>query len=213
MLYSPSMVLAKVAGIKTVTRRLVKNTMGVCDELKEIAPYLRVGYCEHNEEMGSRICPKWKPGDLIYGKEPFTISYSFTGKGWADVIGFYHADKSMFSASLSEHEADKFRKWKKNHFGKSSLFMFRSLARIWDEIVSVRVERLQDITEDDCLREGIGNAIGGCYFNYGGIRPMPTARESYRTLWDSLNAERAPWSSNPCVWRIETKPCNPECAS
>jgi hypothetical protein len=76
---------------------------------------------------------------------------------------------------------------------KPSIFMPRAACRLRLEVTGVRVERLQAITEADAVAEGIGEP------------PWPggTAAERYGVLWDSINAERAPWESNPWVWVVE----------
>ena len=71
------------------------------------------------------------------------------------------------------------------------------------DVTSVRVERLQEITEEDAIREGCtvddrpGTAIAD--FDAG------TARDQFRNLWDSINGKTFPWASNPWVWSIGFK--------
>ncbi len=78
------------------------------------------------------------------------------------------------------------------------MFMPRYLSRITLEIVDVRVEPLQDITDHDALEEGISLEI--C--QQSGTSPV----ENYRELWDSLNADRGfPWMDNPWVYVMEFK--------
>jgi hypothetical protein len=70
----------------------------------------------------------------------------------------------------------------------SPLFMPRIASRITLEITDIRVERVQDITEEDAIAEGVES------FNIVA---------SYSYLWDSLNAKRGyPWESNPWVWVV-----------
>lgn len=97
-----------------------------------------------------------------------------------------------------------------------SIYMPKWAARIWEEVVSVRVERLQDITEEDAIAEGIEPDVTGLsltedgrevmnYYNYAkeGYRYVPPI-ESYKSLWESINGPGS-WDLNPWVWRIETK--------
>lgn len=116
---------------------------------------------------------------------------------------------------------------------KPSIHMPKAAARIWREVVSIRPERLHDITAEDAKREGIhSQVITGFgdpwtnYRNYSGIgkpefstfskynvdgKSLPAAMVSFKTLWDSINGkpkEGRPdlsWKANPWVWRIETK--------
>lgn len=79
---------------------------------------------------------------------------------------------------------------------RSSLFMPRWASRINLEITGVRVERLKDITAEDCLKEGAGDP--------GDSRLE--VWEKFIDLWDSLNARRGyGWDVNPLVWVIEYK--------
>jgi len=69
---------------------------------------------------------------------------------------------------------------------KPSIHIFKEDSRLTQTLIRVRVERLQDITEDDARAEGV------------------SSRDEYRELWDKLNAKRGfPWSSNPYVWVLE----------
>jgi hypothetical protein len=78
--------------------------------------------------------------------------------------------------------------------------MPRGASRIWLENESVRVERLQEITEEDATAEGITD--GGC-LNCGmpepcGCKnPRPDRRDEIAQLWGDL------WHENPWVWVIE----------
>lgn len=87
--------------------------------------------------------------------------------------------------------------------------MPRWASRIVLEISGVRVEQLQDISEEDAeaegirqMRDGSGMFVGregpGCL-----VTPWPTAREAFADLWDGINGKRASWESNPLVWVIE----------
>lgn len=89
---------------------------------------------------------------------------------------------------------------------KPSIFMPRRASRITLEVTAVRVERVQDITWQDILAEGIhsGTAMGVPY------PENPTWIENvigeFASLWDSINAARGySWESNPWVWVVDFK--------
>jgi hypothetical protein len=98
---------------------------------------------------------------------------------------------------------------------KTARFMPRWASRITLEINGVRVERVQNITETDAEAEGVERwVIGDGWREYGLSpadesacgAPMETARESFRTLWDSINSARGyGWDANPWVWAVEFK--------
>ena len=70
------------------------------------------------------------------------------------------------------------------------------------EITGIRVERLQEITEEDAKAEGITNPT----INYGGEEKPTFHTVGFHKLWDSINAKRGyGWSVNPWVWVIEFK--------
>ena len=79
------------------------------------------------------------------------------------------------------------------------MFMTRWASRILLEVTSVRVERLQDISEDDAEAEGVDP------------KQWPRGKEiesyvgAFHTLWDENNGKRAPWASNPWLWVVEFK--------
>ena len=92
---------------------------------------------------------------------------------------------------------------------KPSIFMPRSASRITLEITNIRVERLQEITEEDAIKEGIFKSKQ--YF-HSTIHPIKgtyqcwtSGREAFEKLWDSINGKKYPWSSNPWVWCLEFK--------
>ena len=96
---------------------------------------------------------------------------------------WYRADNDEW---LQDHES-----W------RTPLFMPRWASRITLEITGLRVERLQDITEEDAVTEGLPPREQTGF---------DTARYRYHILWDSLNAKRGyAWDSNPWVWVIEFK--------
>jgi len=70
---------------------------------------------------------------------------------------------------------------------RQSIFLPRIFARGLDRITGIRIERLQDISEEDVRAEGI----------------FPAKIPPFRVLWDSINGKDYPWESNPYLWVIE----------
>ncbi len=92
-----------------------------------------------------------------------------------------------------------------------SIHMPRGARRIVLEIVDVRVQRLQDIDGYDVVAEGIDLQSHRCDCEACRMTSTlcPATQTSlglaYGELWDSINGDRAPWSSNPWVWAITFK--------
>jgi hypothetical protein len=90
------------------------------------------------------------------------------------------------------------------HGNVSPLFMPRWASRLTLTVTDVRVQRLQEISETDARAEGVERDSNGCR-DYQMLRTQccSTARDSFRTLWDSINASRGfAWESNPWVVAI-----------
>lgn len=183
-------VRAILDGRKTQTRRMVKNQPPEGYDLFRVINKW-AEFENHVEPLGkfSTACPYGIPGDRLWVRETF-FATEFPNKpssivknpiqtpdGWAKV--YYAAD--------GEYEKGA---W------KSPLFMPRRLSRITLEILSVRVERVQEISDDDAEAEGM------MYFGETLLEPIPA--DKYAKLWDTLNAKRGyPWADNPWVWVIE----------
>lgn len=79
---------------------------------------------------------------------------------------------------------------------KRAMYMPRFASRITLEITDIRVERVQDITENDARAEGMTSPL----------RYIGALRDAYIKTWNSLNAKRGyPWESNPWVWVVSFK--------
>lgn len=102
---------------------------------------------------------------------------------------------------------------------KPSIFMPRWASRITLEITEIKVERLQDMDNDNAINEGINKywvnyEDGGGYWNVPACWKNPDGKiikqiqtediiEAFANLWDSINKKRGySWESNPWVWVI-----------
>lgn len=93
-----------------------------------------------------------------------------------------------------------------------SIHMSRDKSRLTLEVTNLRVERLQDITPQDILAEGVVSGphhdtiLGKCPVSAFDGRAYPDLRSLWASGWDSINGEKAPWRSNPWVWVVGFKP-------
>ena len=180
ILFSAPMVRAILEGRKTVTRRAVKfpfidRAVGCELSGNEIGP----------EEIRNN-CPYGVPGQRLWVRE----THSFVPDpeepaGYSQVL--YAADG---------------QKYGKN---RPSIHMFRADSRILLEITDVRVERLQDITEDQAKAEGVCTSAVESFQAAGADRPAGFA---FRDLWTSINGDEG-WTANPWVWVVEFKRVTP----
>lgn len=231
ILFNAEMLKAILEGRKTQTRRVVKADM-IPKKMDEpigenwwsaVAQHdPRYGFCVFGKTEAEcakeleRYCPYGRPhrqcADRLWVKEPFRIDGIDAERLSVDVT--YTRTGESAERELTFAEMTKLLKWKNRTGGKSSLFMFKSLARVWLEIAGVRVERLQDISESDAAAEGVEFYEGGGFLDYSRLAESRfdlSARESFRTLWDSLvGTPRADgavysWAANPWVWSVGFK--------
>jgi hypothetical protein len=91
-------------------------------------------------------------------------------------------------------------------------FMPKAAARIWLEITSISIERLQDITDYDAVSEGIIEYEDGSFHNYFTQKGLRTEdgveclleKGSFQSLWCAVNGVKS-WEENPWVWVIQFK--------
>lgn len=197
ILFSGAMVRALLDGKKTQTRRALKvQPLDILPMLEDKAGVEWVGHMQVDPPRGIVFrCKFGKPGDRLWVREtwsqPTTLDPGPT---------FYRADyPTCVPAQFENVPPVHHVRW------KPSIHMPRNLSRILLEIVSVRAERLNDISEADARAEGIID--GGC-LNCGNNEPCgcdspePDARDSFVRLWESINGDGS-WAINPWVWAIE----------
>jgi hypothetical protein len=174
------------------------------------------------QRIGLFRCPHGQPGDRLWVKETFCPSVNVNNlEDWPgcphlhisdippDVQCGYAFDAIIYAATVS-HDwtwCDEDGGFTDRSFWKPSIFMPRWASRITLEIVSVRVERLQEIKTNDCYEEGIKRPIGPFWGTE--VTARDNAVGAYWKLWDSINAKTHPWSSNPFVWVIEFRRLKP----
>ncbi len=243
IIFNTEMVKAILDGRKTQTRRVIKpnEVWGIewfagdiqCQDLQ--SSYVELKYMESIGDDGKKVPAQWcvysnecpeegciplgqlygAPGDRLWVRETYRPIY-FQGGTTGDIIEYsYKASPQRFS----DYDA----KW------KPSIHMPHSASRITLEIKNIRTERLQDISEEDAIAEGVtpncsliagAQACVGCgdecenkneYIHYGRSGedfPAQSAKESFQSLWGSISGEKS-WKENPWVWVIEFKMLEP----
>ena len=173
---------AVLRGDKTQTRRIVKDgtPLGNFEETMKHAPY-KVGEVVAVAQSYKAIYDELedKDGNCV-ANEWWCDAWDVAGENLDISAG--NTNKMFVKAELMPHKI---------------------------KITNVRIERLQDITDKDCLREGIAyyipasyqNAEGGFGFqsSKGGLFLFDTAREAFSALIDKVSGKGA-WEINPYVW-------------
>jgi len=175
ILFSAPMVRALLVGTKTQTRRIVKPQPTSSSLTKREHP-TGVTYWTSSDFSEVWECPYGRPGDRLWVKETFQNGLPLPD---GSNIPHYRADRDQ--AQLDAYSGT----W------RPSIFMPRWASRITLEIVRVRVERLQEISAEDAIAEGIEPHEHIGWKHYGResapFQPQMTERGSYMTLWESIN--------------------------
>jgi hypothetical protein len=177
ILFTGAMVRALLNGSKTQTRRIYKNRKHP-DAGCDMAASELVREAQH---VIHRSCPYGQPGDELWVRETFRKVMGQTA-GWIETdfrATYQHGDRLGDLIGMAG-------KW------APSIHMPRVASRISLEIIDVRVERLQDISNEDAVAEGIGTPLDMRY----------AAHDGYRPLWEDINGAGS-WALNPWVWVIE----------
>lgn len=130
-------------------------------------------------------------GDRLWVKETHACV------GDADRWTLYRA--SGYEAECDRHGFDKPYPAESEIKWRPSIFMRRALSRLTLIVTDVRVQRLQDCSEADAIAEGVeSDSDGWRDYSMPCTQCCSAARDSYSTLWDSINGDRA-WEANPWV--------------
>lgn len=205
ILFNTEMVRAIMDGRKSCTRRMVKPQpnekhtypLGFVTDSTEKKDVGCFGF-GINEYSGSiqYTKPQYQPGDILYVRETWGHPISLN----SDKQYVFRADKIAESGFKND-----------SHIWHPSIHMPKEAARIWLKVTNVRVERLQDITEDGAEAEG---AIDNRWFIHSPENEYDriyTAREYFIKIWDRTikksDLDIYGWDVNPWVWVIEFERC------
>jgi hypothetical protein len=136
------------------------------------------------------LCPHGVAGDHLWCRESLALL--------ADHNWHYAADNAAVSLPSEDPRTPAMLSWAHHKEGSHcpSIHMPRWASRITLEITEVRVQRLQDISEEDAKAEGVDSVS---------LADTPRQatlfyRDDFAQLWNKINGEKYPWSSNPWLW-------------
>lgn len=225
IIFSGPMVRAIIEGRKTQTRRVVRGMPAApaadCHPshvARHTTPYFDA-YCgarkspenprgmsgswcwwqvDDRQCLPTIRCPFGVPGDVLWVREKwqrgedFEVSDAKHGRHPERWRVYYGANDNGFSG----------RPW------RPSIHMPRWASRIRLHVEAVRVQRVQEITEEEAIAEGMVYFDGRNY-EAGGWHPgdtrrgyWPDAQSAFSSQWD-IDNKRHPWASNPWVWVVE----------
>ena len=203
LMFKAPLVRAILEGRKTQTRRVAKPVKH--PDLGNLYTPGALAMGREPQHVIDRACPFGQPGDHIYVRETARSCRAYEVQGyppsqWGNKPIWFEADGTPPGAETA---------WATKATPAIHLPMFA--ARIWLEVTGVRVERLQDISEEDAITEGIERADNffgcTCWKAYGEPEGADVVCPddpigSFRTLWESTGGD---WDANPWVWAIDFK--------
>lgn len=188
ILFNTQMVQAILDGRKTTTRRVIKDVDNNYTYLGSDKQKSNVLFSRNTTGLSLKIKIPYKAGDTLYVRETWKQYEKRVGRGnqcHLEKFYGYKTDESNPKNPSEFYDGN----W------KPSIHMPKVAARIFLKVIGVRVERLQDITEQGIKAEGITEEW------------PPRAMDKFRKLWDSTTKEYR-WETNPWVWVIEFERCD-----
>lgn len=207
IIFNTQMVQALLDGRKTQTRRVCKVSTGTrnidnqtCHQVVYPSSNFYGVCADFYDENGFWLGaskPAYQPGDILYVRETWG-DYKESSE---DGEGYYTLYRADFPKGAKTYKAGD------DEFGKEiicdlpkwhpSIHMPKEIARIFQRVTDVRVERLQDITDEDAKAEGANVGVGIAE------KMRRSARERFAEIWDKTVPAHAVgnlWVFNPWVW-------------
>ncbi len=217
ILFSGAMVRALLEGRKTQTRRIIKPQPPIACDRSIVMPASAEVAFTHDTTMlvypgnGDWIrCPYGQPGERLWVRETF-----YHGDAWyPDRPGLewkncHRGELCTWVDYRATYKPD--RGEERDFPWTPSIFMPRWASRITLEIESVRVDRLQEISGDDAITEGVAGRTAfedsGKHYSIPGAPSIVWEHDPvavYAQLWESINGPGS-WALNPWVWVVTFK--------
>lgn len=216
ILFNTEMVQAIMGGRKTCTRRVVKtrrkDACGFYVTKRTDGSFTGIYEYDEDERMfENQLIPPYKPGDILYVRETWERFECWNCDGDERGNCPKEPKKSVLDKTCgcymyrATDEISGDAKW------HPSIHMPKEAARIWLKVTNVRVERLQDITEDGAEAEGAIDNRGFIHSPENEYDRIYTAREHFIGIWDRTikksDLDIYDWDANPWVWVIEFERC------
>lgn len=210
-LFNGDVVRAILDGRKTQARRVIKG------EPNKVLwnPIMLAGYAGWTDDHGNPVrCPYGNPGDQLWVRETwkFYDGYTAGAKGgehkldrkgyssWSEIVYKSGGESKRFNRAPME-SWDKYPTWERNRNvapWKPSIHMPRWASRIQLEVKSVRVERVQNISDADAKAEGFEPPADAPEV----VEQIGTYSQMlFAGAWESLSP--GSWSQNDWVWVVE----------
>ena len=206
--YIEPLFIATAAGTKINTRRLINPQ-----------PYGKLFQASDSgdfwiqSEKSGEFKPRYKVGEKVYLKEPYKLVSHI-----ANLVNIeLKYSKTTITIDMFQHKTrEKSVEWvnkriKEQNKSKTGycnkMFMPEFCAKNFIEITAVRAERLQDISDEDCLKEGIIDFSSEYMksYTFDGTRHLyGTPSEAFATLIDKI-CGKGTWESNPYMWAYDFK--------
>lgn len=180
VLMQPDMALASYEDRKTNTRRIIDpQPFHDGDDGKLI--------WSQGRELRTELCPYGLPGDRLWVREPWRTAGIHNKKPPRDLPN--NSERKAYIWYEADGKAPYYFDGGKYRHAR---FMCRWMSRTLLELLEVRIERLQNISDEDAVAEGM---------------VIDDAKYDYQKLWDRINGKGA-WDANPYVWVVVFKRIN-----
>lgn len=198
ILFNTEMVRAILVGMKTCTRRVVKLPKNMSG--RPVGKNGDIGFMY----LGGIKRPPYQQGDILYVRETWFYEHHMEDRtaGVPNLPSERYSHRFVYKADNPDYPVN-------IGVGESgwhpSIHMPKEAARIWLKVTGVRVERLQDITEEGAEKEGCEESVDA------ETKFRTSAILNFYEVWNSTikksDLDRYGWKANPWVWVIEFERC------
>lgn len=215
ILFNTEMVRAILDGRKDATRRIVKGFIPD-DAVWGYTAFTPKGYISCRVTFADGYGEKFfklpcEPGDILYVRETWEHFECCCCEGDEHGNCYREPQQSALNKSCGCYMYRATDEIYGDAMWHPSIRMPKEAARIWLKVTDVRVERLQDITEEGAKKEGAIDNRGFIHSPNNEYDNVHTAREHFVKIWNNTikksNLDRYGWKANPWVWVIEFERC------